>query len=156
MKEKTATYLVESLLYRLEENLVRNIQFFVEWKFVEENVPLRRMVESNINLFRLNVIVDNSKLDGAPVVYEEMPSLRSLFGYISYRAEIGILYADHSSIVGGSFHRARGGYLVLRVHDVLRHPLLWDALKRALLHRKVYVGGIPPGETFPLSVGIDP
>ena len=85
-----------------------------------------------------------------------MPSFRSLFGYISYRAEMGILYADHSSIVGGSFHRARGGYLVLRAHDVLRNLYLWEALKRVLLHKKIYVSGYPLGDVFPLSVGIDP
>ena len=173
LREKIAGFLVESLLYRLEEkyreneevlrflrklkeNLVKNIQFFVEWKFVEENVPLRRLAESNINLFRLNLIVDNSKLESAPVVHEELPSFRSLFGYISYRAEMGILYADHSSIVAGSLHRARGGYLILRARDVLTNPLLWESLKRVLLHKKVYVGGLPVGEFFPLSVGIDP
>lgn len=173
LRARTANYLVESLLYKLEEkyreqknilkflkklkeNLVRNIQFFVEWKLVEENVPLRRLAESNINLFRLNVVVDNSKLESAPVVHEDMPSFRSLFGYISYRAEMGILYADHSSIVGGSFHKARGGYLVLRAHDVLRNLYLWEALKRVLLHKKIYVSGYPLGDVFPLSVGIDP
>ncbi|RLJ70861.1 putative ATP-dependent protease [Hydrogenivirga caldilitoris] len=173
LREKTAEFLVDSLLYRLEEkyrgnenvlnflknlrkNLIKNIQFFVEWKFVEDNVPLRRLTESNINLFRLNVIADNSSLEGAPVVHEEMPSFKSLFGYISYRAEMGILYADHSSIVAGSLHRARGGYLVLRARDVLENPLLWESLKRVLLHKRIYLGGIPVSDLFPLSVGIDP
>ena len=173
LREKVAGFLVDSLLQRLREkysdipdvvefldrlreNMVRHIQFFVEWKFVEENIPLRRMVESNINLFRLNVVIDNSKLEGAPVVYEEMPTFKSLFGYISYRAEMGILYADHSSVVGGSLHRARGGYVVLRALDVLRNPFLWEALKRVLLHKKLYVSGYPFEEVFPLSVGVSP
>ncbi len=173
LREKAARFLVESSLHRLmekytdipevvrfldklQENMVRNIQFFVEWKFVEENIPLRRMVESNINLFRLNVVVDNSTLEGAPVIYEEMPTLRSLFGYISYRAEMGILYADHSSIVAGSMLKSRGGYLILRVYDILRNPILWDFLKRTLSHRKVYISGTPMEEMFPLYVGVNP
>ena len=172
LRERTARYLVEGLLYKLEEkyrdervreflkklseNLVANIQFFVEWKFVEDNLPLRRFVENNINLFRLKVVVDNGGRDSAPVVHEEMPTFRSLFGYVSHRAEMGILYADFSGIEAGSLHRARGGYLVLRASDVLRNPLLWTALKRVLLHKKIYVSGYPFEEAFPLYVGINP
>jgi len=173
LRERTASFLVENLFYRLEEkyggngevlrflrklkeNIVKNIQFFVEWKFAQENVPLRRLAESNINLFRLNLIVDNSDLESAPVVHEEMPSFRSLFGYISYRAEMGILYADHSSVVAGSLHKARGGYLVLHAEDLLMNALLWESLKRVLLHKKIYLGGMLGGEVFPLSTGIDP
>ena len=173
LKNKTASYIVENLLFRLEEkyknlekvpeflrklkkNLIENIHFFIEWKLIEENVPLRRLLEMNINLFRINVIVDNSKLEHAPVVYEELPSFRSLFGYISYKGEMGILYADHNSIVAGSLHRARGGFLVLRVQDILRNPFLWISLKRVLLHKKIYIGGPTLSEISPFFVGIDP
>jgi len=172
LRERTARYLVEGLLYRLEEkyreenvreflkrlgeNLIANIQFFVEWKFVEENIPLRRMMENNINLFRLKVVVDNSSLNSAPVVHEELPTFRSLFGYISYRAEMGILYADFSGIEAGSLHRSRGGYLILRASDVLRTPPLWNALKRVLLHKRIYLSGYPFEEVFPLYVGVNP
>jgi len=127
-----------------------------EWKFAEENLPVRRFIENNINLFRLKVVVDNSSQDSAPVVHEELPTFRSLFGYVSYRAEMGILYADFSGIEAGSLHRARGGYLILRASDILRNPLLWSALKRVLLHKRIYISGYPFEEAFPLYVGINP
>ncbi len=173
LREQAARFLIDNIFFPIEErfqddpkvgrylqklktNLVRHIQFFIEWKAIEENIPLRRLVENNINLFRLAVVVDNGRLESAPVVHEEMPTFRSLFGYISYRAEMGILYADHRSLVAGSLHKARGGYLVLRARDLLRVPFLWESLKRVLLHKKIHATATFLSETLPLYVGINP
>ncbi len=139
----------------LEENVADNIDIFIRWKALEGNIMLQRILEKSINMFRINVVVDNSTLSGAPVIYEEIPTFKSLFGHISYKAEMGILYADHMSIVAGSLFKARNGYLVLRVIDILREPFLWLALKRAIFHKKIHLtphSWIP----FPFFVGIDP
>ncbi len=173
LRKDTARYMIDSLFVELEEeykelpqvydfinylkeNMIKNVGFFIEWKAVEENIPVRRIVENNINLFKLNVIVDNGGLEHAPVIHEEVPTFSNLYGRVNYKWEMGVLYADHNSISAGSLHRARGGYLVLKVEDVLKNPLLWDSLKRTLLNRKIYMEDYPLREVFSLYTGIRP
>jgi len=173
LRKETARYMIDTLFFELEEeyadnpeiikyllyvkeNMIKNVGFFIEWKAVEENIPVRRIVENNINLFKLNVIVDNSGINHAPVIYEEVPTFSNLFGSVNYKWEMGVLYADHNSISAGSMHRARGGYLVLRAEDVLKNPLLWDGIKRTILNKKIYMENYPFREIFSIYTGIRP
>ena len=71
--------------------------------------------------------------EGAPVVVERNPTYYNLLGRIEYRATFGAMVTDFRQIKAGALHRANGGFLVLDVLDVLRHPFAWEALKRALL-----------------------
>ncbi len=96
--------------------------------------------------YEVNVIVDNGGRTGAPVVTELNPTYPNLIGRIDREALMGALVTDFTLIVPGALHRANGGYLVLRVEDVLRVPLAWEALKRALRARTVTVE--EPAEAF--------
>ncbi|MDZ7291205.1 MAG: AAA family ATPase [candidate division KSB1 bacterium] len=82
--------------------------------------------------YQVNVLVDNSEQQGAPVVVELNPSYNNLFGRVEKEVQFGALYTDFTMIKAGSFHRANGGYLVMPVEDVLRNLLSWDGVKRAL------------------------
>ncbi|MCX7738098.1 MAG: AAA family ATPase [Hydrogenothermaceae bacterium] len=103
---------------------------FVECKITEKNPLVNKTIEQDIKLFKLNVIVDNSNLKGTPVVFETNPSFKNLFGNVFYEAYMGVLFANHMNIVAGSLHRARGGFLVLYVKDILKNILLWETLKK--------------------------
>ena len=80
----------------------------------------------------MNIVVDNEATTGAPIVVERNPTYYNLIGRIEYRASFGTMVTDFREIKVGALHRANGGYLVLDVLDVLRHPFTWEALKRAL------------------------
>jgi predicted ATP-dependent protease len=82
--------------------------------------------------YRVNVIVDNGRLHGAPVVIEDNPTYENLVGRIEHTSEFGTLVTDFSHIRAGALHRANGGYLVLEAHRLLASPYSWEALKRAL------------------------
>ncbi len=82
--------------------------------------------------YEVNVLVDNGGRSGAPVIVETNPTYPNLIGRIEREALLGALVTDFTLVGGGALHRANGGYLVLRAVDVLRAPLAWDALKRAL------------------------
>src|SRR5581483_4457462 len=89
--------------------------------------------------FRVNVLVDNSALRGAPVVVERNPTYYNLVGRVQYRASFGAMVTDFREIKPGALQRANGGFLVLEALDVLRHPFAWDALERALRSREVRI-----------------
>lgn len=86
----------------------------------------------DLSVFRVNVLVDNSGAGGAPVVVEQNPTYYNLLGRVEYRAAFGAMTTDFREIKPGALHRAGGGFLVLDVLDVIRHPFAWDGLKRVL------------------------
>jgi len=69
---------------------------------------------------------------GAPVIYEDYPTLGNLVGRIEHRAQMGAMMTDFTLIKPGALHRANGGYLLLEARKLLSEPNAWDALKRAL------------------------
>lgn len=93
--------------------------------------------------YRLNVIVDNQGLHGAPVIEETNPTYMNLIGRIDMRAEFGTLVTDYREIRAGALHRANGGYLLLDARVLLRQPLAWEALKQALRHGGIRVEDLP-------------
>jgi lon-related putative ATP-dependent protease len=71
------------------------------------------------------------------VIQETNPTYQNLVGRIEQRAEFGTLVTDYGAIKAGALHRANGGYLILDVLDLLRNPLAWDGLKRALRNGEI-------------------
>jgi predicted ATP-dependent protease len=82
--------------------------------------------------YAVNVFVDNAETAGAPVIFEDHPTLSNLMGCIEREAEMGALVTDFTLIQAGSIHEANGGFLVLRIEDMLQHVQAWEALLRAL------------------------
>jgi lon-related putative ATP-dependent protease len=102
-------------------------------------LPGRGAKESPTRKYQVNVLVDNSRQKGAPVVLERNPTYANLFGRVEQEAQFGTLVTDFTLIRSGSLHRANGGYLVLPMEDVLRNPLTWDSLKRALENKEIII-----------------
>jgi lon-related putative ATP-dependent protease len=98
--------------------------------------------------YEVNVIVDNSDVKGAPVIVELSPTYQNIFGRIEKEAQFGVLTTDLTMIRAGSLHKANGGYMVVRVEELLQNPLSWDSLKKALASEQVTVE--EPGERLGL------
>ncbi|MCA9695122.1 MAG: AAA family ATPase [Myxococcales bacterium] len=94
---------------------------------------------ASLRRYEVNVIIDHSGAAGAPVVYEDNPTLANLLGRVEHRSQLGALLTDLTLIRAGALHRARGGYLVLDARRLLREPLAWDALKRALSSARIRI-----------------
>jgi lon-related putative ATP-dependent protease len=94
--------------------------------------------------YQVNAIVDNSKPDGAPVVFEQNPTYQNLFGKVEKEVQFGIVSTDFTMIRPGSVHKANGGYMVIPVEDLLRNPFAWDGIKAALKTGEVAIE--EPGE----------
>ena len=84
-------------------------------------------------------MVDNSEVQGAPVLIELNVTYNNLFGRIEREAAFGALVTDFTMLKAGALHRANGGYLVLPVAGLLANPLAWDGLKRALRSRQISI-----------------
>ncbi len=125
-------------LKAVENNILENIaQFKPEAEDREK--PAQDPKRNPTDKYRVNVVVDNSKLEGAPVVLEMNPTYSNLFGRIEQEAFMGALITNFTLIRGGSLQRANGGYLVLPAEDVIRNPFTWESLKRCLRNNEIAI-----------------
>lgn len=89
--------------------------------------------------YKINLIVDNSKQKGAPVIMEQNPGHDRLFGTTEKEARFGALFTDYTMIRSGSAHMANGGFLVIPIEDLARNPGSYEALKRTILNKKLEI-----------------
>jgi lon-related putative ATP-dependent protease len=99
--------------------------------------------ESSFRVYEVNVIADNSGVEGAPVVSDQNPTYDNLLGRIEKESQQGTLTTDFTLIRGGSLHRANGGYLILRAEQLLRDLNVYDALKRMLKAGEITIEDLP-------------
>lgn len=96
--------------------------------------------------YRVNLVVDNDGLSGAPVIIEDNPLFRSLFGSIEYQSENDVLVTDFTRIRAGSLLKAHGGFLMLHLRDLLADALVWEKLRRFLRSGRLQIE--EPGTAF--------
>jgi len=125
-------------LHAVQKDILENIELFKGEQKPEGAAPPWAK-ELPFRKYSVNVLVDNSRQQGAPVIVELNPVYHNLFGRIEKETQFGALYTDFTMIKAGSLHRANGGYLVLPIEDVLRSLLSWDGLKRALRSREIFI-----------------
>lgn len=134
----------------VQKDILENIDMFIE---TEEQSVLAifrsRDKKAFLRRYHVNLLVDNSALQHAPVIIESNPTFANLFGQIEYEGEFGVLATDFSKIKAGSIQRANGGYLILNMYDVARNYYIWDTLKRALKTKQIVIESI--GKNLGLS-----
>ncbi len=111
---------------------------------------------NRLNRYYINVVIDNSKKKGAPVIYETNPTYNNLFGMIEKKSYQGLLYTDFSMIKSGSMLAANGGYLLLDADQLLKHPFAYEALKRALRSRSLRIEDISTFYGYSSMVSLRP
>ena len=118
--------------------------------------PQRQRAETAFLKYRVNVVVDNSDLRGAPVVTETNPLLQNLVGQLEHQSQFGALFTDFTMIKAGALHKANGGFLVLDARDVLMKPASWDGLKRTLKTGEIRVEDVAQQMGFAVTTSLDP
>jgi lon-related putative ATP-dependent protease len=106
--------------------------------------------------YGVNLLVDNTQSEGAPVVFEDHPAHPYLIGRIEHLAQMGALVTDFSLLRAGALHRANGGYLVLDARKVLTEPFAWEALKQALKARHIRIESLGQAYSLVSTVSLEP
>jgi len=102
--------------------------------------------------YQVNVLVDNSATEGAPIVSEDAPNYRNLFGTIErWMDPFGRAGTNFTRIIGGSFLKSHGGFLVFDLEDAIVEPGVWIALKRSLKSGRLTLETWEPIPFFSLS-----
>lgn len=117
-------------LDQVAHDVLNNLELFKPLDS-EDDIRLEAFAKV-LSRYRVNLIVDNEGLTGAPVIIEEDPTFRTLFGSIEYQSENDVLVTDFSRIRAGSLHKAHGGFLLLHLRDLFVDGLMWEKLRRLL------------------------
>jgi lon-related putative ATP-dependent protease len=154
LKETYSDYpQVVSFLEKARSYLLEHSEAFKQIKQMEEAEPQQRAAMSlfgggqpSFEEYRVNLLVDNGKTEGAPMVHEKHPTSPNLVGRIEHQGRLGTLVTSFQMIKPGSLHRANGGYLLVDAFDALTKPMAWEELKRALKNEEITIES--PGEAF--------
>ena len=130
----------------------------LEWFSVsdEDDEARQEALLAVLSRYRVNLLVDNGAIQGAPVIMENNPSFRSLFGSIEYQPEEEALVTDFSRIHAGSLLNAHGGFLMLHLRDLLTDELVWEKLRRFLRSGRLQIEEPGPMLAPIASVSLEP
>lgn len=121
----------EDLISRIEEfRSQRQPQLIIPGMTIQTKEP-------SFDCYQVNLMVDNSNCEGAPVVYESSPTYFNLFGRIEHIIEMGSASTNFQMIKAGALHRANGGYLILDCREVLLSIFSYEALKRCIRNHEI-------------------
>ncbi|MHA1918099.1 MAG: AAA family ATPase [Candidatus Ranarchaeia archaeon] len=144
----------------LSEDILNNIDDFKKPKTTSKPDQTGRnssiTKKYNLRKYHVNVIVDNSKLTGAPVIYEQNPTHHNLLGTIEREALLGALITDFTLIRGGALHSANGGFLVLPAEEVVSNAISYEGLKRAIRNECIKIEEIGRDLTLIATKGLAP
>ena len=159
-KYKSIPAVVDHLV-GMQADIIDNVGLFLNPP-ERQGLPaqMRDMVHSKgssaMRRYAVNLLVDRSDSEGAPVIIEDKPSFAELIGKIEYEAEFGSLVTNFSLIRAGALHYANGGYLVLDAAKVLSYPMAWEGLKRAIKSRQLQVRSIGDDIGLASTVSLEP
>ena len=136
--------IINTFLDNVKKDILKNISAFMiteEEKAKQQLQPQMRAMQSNepwLN-YRVNLFVDNSNLDGAPVIMDSSYTYQNIFGKLEYENQFGIMKTDFTMIKSGLLQKANGGYIIFQAKDLLTNPQCYENLKKVLLVKEVSI-----------------
>ena len=120
------------------------------------NLRIAGQQEVSSDRYRINLFLDNSHAQGAPVVYESNPTYFNLFGRVEHVIQMGNASTNFTMIKPGALHRASGGYLILDCREVLLNLFTYEALKRCIRNGEIRIEDITEQYRFFATVTLKP
>jgi lon-related putative ATP-dependent protease len=154
---------VKEYLEDVEKHVVENVDDFRQTEADDEN-PLAAMMRGqraaaqrpSYTEYEVNVLVDNSDSEGAPIVHIELPTHQNLLGRIEHVSQMGALLTNFTLIKPGALHEANGGFLLLDAQKLLQQPFAWEGLKRALNTKEIAIESLGQMYSMISTVSLEP
>ena len=133
---------INHFLTSVKQDVLKNIPSFLEDPNKQppagQNNPINRKPDPCLN-YRVNLFVDNSNHEGAPVIMDSNYSYHNIFGSLEYENYYGSLKTDHTMLKPGLLQKANGGYIIFQAKDLLANGMCYEALKKALRIKEVAI-----------------
>ena len=137
----TKADVLKGYLADLREDIIKNTEVLIAKDGQSQTMDPARLSpqEELLNHYAVNVFVDHTKTEGAPIVVESHPTAANLLGCVERESELGALITNFTLIRAGSLQRANGGFLLLYIDDLLQYPMAWEGLMRALRSNQICI-----------------
>ena len=144
---------VLTYLNEVQDDILENVKDFIASPEAKASIEglMFQAAQPSFQRYEVNVLVDQKSLKGAPVIFETNPTYHNVFGQIEKRAYMGTITTDFTMIQAGSLLRANGGYLIMEIESILMNPFVWEALKRALQNKLLFIEDVTSGMGYGTS-----
>ncbi|MBO4293634.1 MAG: AAA family ATPase [Clostridia bacterium] len=149
---------INKFLNDVKQDVLKNIPVFLEEDKPcnqNQNGPRPQPQDPCMN-YRVNLFVDNSNLNGAPVIMDSNYSYHNIFGKLEYENYFGSLKTDHTMLKSGLLHEANGGYIIFQAKDLLTNGVCYEALKKALRVKELSIENTQDQRSSMVMVSLKP
>ena len=133
---------VNAFLNAVKQDILKNISYYTTSEEAnrqpQQPGPRAEQPKPWLN-YRVNLFVDNSSLEGAPVIMDSNYSYHNIFGKLEYENYYGSFKTDYTMLKPGLLHIANGGYIIFQAKDLLTNGICYEALKKALRVKEVSI-----------------
>lgn len=132
---------ISTFLENIKKDILKNIDYFlVEPQIETQQMPGPRPEPPKPwENYRVNLFIDNSAQEGAPVIMDSNYSYHNIFGKLEYENYYGSLKTDYTMLKPGLLHKANGGYIIFQAHDLIENSVCYEGLKKALRQKQLLI-----------------
>ena len=149
---------INKFLNDVKKDVLSNVPVFLQDEAKENNAqanPLQQKPDPCLN-YRVNLFVDNSNLEGAPVIMDWDYSYHNIFGKLEYENYYGSLKTDHTMLKAGMLQKANGGYIIFQARDLINNPISYENLKKALRIKEIGIENTADQRSSMVMVSLKP
>lgn len=150
---------INQFLNDVKQDVLKNIPLFLEDENKQPQQPGQnpaiRKQDPCLN-YRVNLFIDNSNCEGAPVIMDSNYSYHNIFGSLEYENYYGALKTDHTMLKPGLMQRANGGYIIFQAKDLLSNSMCYEALKKALRMKELGIENTADQRSSMVLVSLKP
>ena len=143
----------------VKKDILKNVNaFLVDDKKQSANVaqnPRPDVQQPWLN-YRVNLFIDNSNHEGAPVIMDSNYSYPNIFGKLEYENYYGSLKTDYTMLKPGLLHIANGGYLIMQAADLLSNQSCYNSLKKVLRTKELGIENLVDQHSSMVMVSLKP
>ena len=148
---------INKFLEGVKKDILKNISKFIgEDKKPQEQAGPRVIETKPWDNYRVNLFIDNSHTEGAPVIMDSNYSFSNIFGRLEYENYYGVLKTDYTMIRPGLLHEANGGYIIFQANDLLTNPAVYDNLKKVLRNKELGIDNSMDQKSSMVMVSLKP
>ena len=150
---------ITKFLDSIKKDILKNVNYFLlDPTQEQQQQPVGPRIESPkpwLN-YRVNLFVDNSNQEGAPVIMDSNYSYHNIFGKLEYENYYGALKTDYTMLKPGLLHEANGGYIIFQAKDLVANGICYEALKKALRMKELLIENTADQRSSMVMVSLKP
>ncbi len=140
---------IQNFLYSIQSDVVKNVELFKknnfekDMKAMSNPILMQQLMQAKNQKpwekYRVNLIINNDRLQHAPVILCKNPNYFDLFGKLEFESSPQGTRTNYSMLKPGLVHKANGGYLIINIRDLLISAPTWEAFKRVLRNQELSI-----------------